>query len=364
MKVLIISNCYPNESNSYSCIFVKNLYNALKKRQLDVNWVFLSLTGKESRLKKILKYVKYHLDAFYNIITIKYDIIHINYVSHNAIITVISKIFSKAKLINNYHGSDLYEINQKWFYQFINKISDMIICPSFTFKNRVEEKAGRLANSYIFPSSGVDQNIFKYNSNQFVQNISKDILEIAFVSRIIEEKGIYEAIEAVNYVNTTATKNTKVKLHIIGGGPDLQYIIRNYKNKYINIIGPVQQKSVPDYLKTCGLFLFPSKRSKRESLGLVPLEAMLMGLPVIASDIPITKEYIIDGYNGYIFEKGNYAKLASKIILYLELPINEKIAMSKRAHDIAKKYERKVVIEELIEEYSKLIANKKRKDVF
>ena len=361
MKILIISNCYPNKNRPDSCIFIKNLYDALNKNQLDVNCVFLSLTGKESKLKKILKYIKYHFSAFYNILTNKYDIIHINYVSHNILITIFAKIVSKAKIINNYHGSDLYEVKQKWFYQFINKISDMIILPSFTFKNRVEEKAGKLTNSYIFPSSGIDQNIFKYNYNQLVQNILNDTIEIAYVSSVNREKGIYEAIEAVNDVNTTTTKGTKVKLHIIGNGPDLHYI-KNYRSKYINIIGPVQQKSIPNYLKTCSLFLFPSKRTKTESLGLVPLEAMSMGLPVIASDIPITKEYVTDDYNGFIFKKGDSKELSDKIIKYINLSVENKITMSKRAYNISKKYERKLVIGKLIKEYSKLIENNKRKN--
>jgi len=360
MKILIISNCYPNKNRPYLCVFIKNLYDALNKNQLDVNCVVLSLTGKESKFKKILKYVKYHLNALYNILTNKYDIIHINYVSHNVLITIFTKVFSKAKIVNNYHGSDLYELNQKWFYQFINKISDMLIFPSFTFKNNVEEKTGKSTSGYIFPSSGVDQNIFKYHYNQFAQNILKDTIEIAYVSSVNSEKGIHEAIEAVNDVNTTTTKDTKVKLHIIGSGSDLHYI-KNYKSKYINIIGPVQQKSIPNYLKTCSLFLFPSKRTKTESLGLVPLEAMSMGLPIIASDIPITKEYVTDGNNGYIFEKGNSKELADKIILYQKLSINEKIAMSKSAYKTSKKYEQKFVIEELIKEYSKLIANNKSK---
>ena len=361
MKILIISNCYPNKNRPYACIFIKNLYDGLKEKHLNVNWIFLSLTGKESNFKKILKYIKYHFNTFYNILTNKYDIIHINYVSHNVLITIFSKVVNKAKIINNYHGGDLYEVNQKWFYQFINKISDMIIFPSFTFKNRVEEKAGKLTNSYIFPSSGIDEKVFNYNEDQLIQNISKDTIEISYVSSINREKGIYEAIEAVNNVNTTTTKDTKVKLHIIGGGSDLYYI-KNYRSKYINIIGPVQQKSIPNYLKTCSLFLFPSKRTKTESLGLVPLEAMSMGLPVIASDIPITKEYVTDNYNGFIFKKGDSKELSEKIMKYINLSVENKITMSKRAYNISKKYERKLVIGKLIKEYSKLIANNKRKN--
>ena len=55
----------------------------------------------------------------------------------------------------------------------------------------------------------------------------------------------------------------------------------------IRFTGQVPQKKVSDYYFDSTLFFFPSKS---ETFGIVPLEAMACGLPVIASDIPALRE--------------------------------------------------------------------------
>ena len=66
-------------------------------------------------------------------------------------------------------------------------------------------------------------------------------------------------------------------------------------------------------------FVFPTKR-KGESLGLVGLEAMACGAPVIGSQIGGLKDYIIDGKNGLFFEPKNVEELASQLQAFINLP--------------------------------------------
>ena len=64
-------------------------------------------------------------------------------------------------------------------------------------------------------------------------------------------------------------------------------------------------------------FIFPS--TLKESLGLVGLEAMACGIPVIASDSHGPTDYIEDRKNGFLFSTGDICSLIDKVDYYYKL---------------------------------------------
>ncbi len=92
--------------------------------------------------------------------------------------------------------------------------------------------------------------------------------------------------------------------------------------------------------------MFPTVR-KGESLGLVGLEAMACGAPVIGSQIGGLKDYIIDGKNGLFFEPKNVDELASQLQAFINLPEDVKQQMSQQALQTANRYTVDVIAEQL-----------------
>jgi glycosyltransferase involved in cell wall biosynthesis len=76
------------------------------------------------------------------------------------------------------------------------------------------------------------------------------------------------------------------------------------------ITGRVDDKAVRDYLALADVFALPSKE---EAGGLVALEAMSSGTPVICSNSGGIAEYVSDGYNGLLFDYNSVEDLADKI---------------------------------------------------
>ena len=70
-------------------------------------------------------------------------------------------------------------------------------------------------------------------------------------------------------------------------------------------------KNVEDYLKNANLYVHPANY---EPLGLVIIEAMASGLPVISFDGNGNRDLMIHGENGYIFQEENAKLFAEKII--------------------------------------------------
>ena len=92
-------------------------------------------------------------------------------------------------------------------------------------------------------------------------------------------------------------------------------------------------------------FVFPTRR-EGESLGLVAIEAMACGTPVIASDFAAPKYYVCNDINGYKFEKGNSIELAN----IMEKFILKEYSKQKLIHNClktARAYDSKVIADEL-----------------
>ena len=85
------------------------------------------------------------------------------------------------------------------------------------------------------------------------------------------------------------------------------------------------------------LFTFTTRLN--ESLGLVGLEAMSCGIPVLGSNIPALREYIYPNTNGDLFEMDNPMELFKKIDNFISLPIEKKKSLSNTARKTALMYD-------------------------
>ena len=106
----------------------------------------------------------------------------------------------------------------------------------------------------------------------------------------------------------------KLRLLIVGNGPQRKY----YESlvKKLNIAdrviftGEIENKKLPLYYSSAYVLVYPSSN---EGLGLVPLESMACGTPVIASKTYGLVDIIKDEYNGLLFRPGNIEELTSKM---------------------------------------------------
>lgn len=115
--------------------------------------------------------------------------------------------------------------------------------------------------------------------------------------------------------------------------------------KIVTYIGPVAHEKLPEIYNRFDVFAFTTTTT--ESLGLVGIEAMACGVPVIGSDFAGPKCYIADGVNGYLFRKGDATDLTLKLKKYLDSTPYEKESLSKGARCTAKNYDTHTVMSSL-----------------
>ena len=108
--------------------------------------------------------------------------------------------------------------------------------------------------------------------------------------------------------------------------------------------------NVQKYFLQCSAFVLPSRW---EGMPMVMLEALEMGVPIIAYDIPVVKEIIKNGQEGVIVEKENIEKYANALKEYVK--DDEKI---KKMGEDAKIASMQFTHENIYKEWEKLINTK------
>ena len=341
-KLYLISNMYPSPKNIRYGIFVENFVIALE----DTFEIKKTVLTKKEGLNKLLGYIVFYLRILkLMFVAKKEDLIYIHYPLHVAPILC---LFNR-KYILNFHGSDLIFNSsfKKFLSFFLKKIikNSAIVLPSNYYKkfflSHFEKEKNMLL---VYPSGGIDKKVF-----QQITTISKpDIFVIGFVSNFIEKKGWKIWLNAIEIL-IKENSISNFSLRLVGDGPDKNEIID--KLDKLNISYTLKSNlSQPELAKEYNLFdvfVFPTYRVD-ESLGLVGLEAMSCGVPVIASNIGGPKGYIVSGENGLLFKPKDANDLSLKIKEYFTFNAEFKSKMIASAINTAYQYDSRKVKSDIV----------------
>ena len=133
---------------------------------------------------------------------------------------------------------------------------------------------------------------------------------VLFVGRLAEHKGIQTLIEAAPML----PEDTAFVLVGPGEFPrswSRQMRELGVQDRFLKV-GKVPESELPSYYSACDILVLPSV-SRLEAFGLVLVEAMASGKPVVASDIPGVRDVIKDGVTGLLAEPFNARDLADKL---------------------------------------------------
>lgn len=163
-------------------------------------------------------------------------------------------------------------------------------------------------------SNGVDTK--KYNPRNRSEAIRKRFCPgngffILHVGRVTREKRIHVLIKAAESLHK---RGVKFKLVIAGDGParaELQKVVREHGlSGCVLFTGYVPEEDLPLYYASADLFV---TASTVETEGIVLLEAMASGIPIIGANAGGIPELINDDENGFLFEPGNHEMLSNLI---------------------------------------------------
>ncbi len=139
-----------------------------------------------------------------------------------------------------------------------------------------------------------------------------------FVGRIIPRKGLKLLVEACLLLKQKGIEQYTIQ--VVGDGTqreELERLCQENQLEQINWLGRVEYAKVGNYLKEADVFVLPTLE---DTWGMVILEAMLCGKPILCSQGAGASELVVEGENGYCFPTNDAAKLAEAIAKFIEHP--------------------------------------------
>lgn len=278
----------------------------------------------------------------------KIDLIHTN----SSVNNIGAIIAHRYKLYHVWHirefGKEDFNMefvkNEEKCLRFINDNSTKIVFISKAIEKKYSKMFDKKKCVLIYNGIG-EEYIYEKKPKE------TNFYNFLIAGRLENAKGQEEAIMAVNEL--VKNKITNIKLYIAGSG-ELSQKLKELVNKlginqYIEFCGKVsnlkEMRKKMDVELVC---------SKMEAFGRVTIEAMMTSNPVIGANTGGTVELVMDGFNGYLYNQGDYKDLSKKMtkIISDNKKFNE---MSKNAYIYSKNFTSKKNSENISNLYKEII---------
>jgi glycosyltransferase involved in cell wall biosynthesis len=190
----------------------------------------------------------------------------------------------------------------------------------------ITDKLGYDVDGIVYP--GVDVEAFAPDS---APAFERDERVVLYVGRFVEQKGVFDLVEAFEAVADEA------HLVLVGRG-DERRLRRQIADlgieASVTVEGTVPHERLPGYYAACDVFCLPSYY---ETFGLVNLEAMATGKPVLTTDVPGIEAYATHGETCWLVDPGDVEAIADGLRTLLESPaLRERLG--ENARSVAEQY--------------------------
>jgi phosphatidylinositol alpha-mannosyltransferase len=217
----------------------------------------------------------------------------------------------------------------------------------------VSEPARAFVNRY-FPGhqmrvipNGIDLDVYKPGVPP-IRHLRDEKINILFVGRLEKRKGLGDLLRAYRFIQTRVPHT---RLIIVGDGP-LRGTIESYiaRHRLPNVImaGYVPDSVKPRYFGSADIFCAPATGA--ESFGIVLLEALASGLPVVATEVPGYMSVLEPGRDSMTVQPRNWRELGASLVI-LARDADLRMRLGDYAHEKARRYSWESVTADILHIY-------------
>ena len=235
----------------------------------------------------------------------RYDVVHVHWPVPHALFGWVARLFGRARIVSSWYGVELRWVQSslpwlRWFVRWALKISDAVVAiSSYT--------AGEIARFARTPVRVIPYTL-GFAPAAAHRSETTGQFGILFVGRLVERKGVTHLIEAVRRLPA----EIRPRLTLIGDGPERApleaQIARDGLGDRVAVRGRVSEAELRDAYAASKVLVLPSildARGDTEGLGVVLLEAMSYGVPVIGSDLGGITDIVRNGETGLLVPPGD-----------------------------------------------------------
>jgi glycosyltransferase involved in cell wall biosynthesis len=276
----------------------------------------------------------------------------------DGIFILIGKWLCGAKVVMHYHGGESFvefvrrtNLFMRWFIAFVLKRVDVAIVVGHRLKYLLEKEVRRVE---VVP-----------NGSRFQPELNgrwittRSLIVVSFLSNLFRSKGVLDLMQAAAIVSA---RYSNVRFRFAGEWwgqePEtkteaMEIIESKRLRESVEFVGKVLGAEKERFLLDTDIFVFPTWN---DSFGLVNLEAMAAGCPVVSTrGVGAIEEVVIDGETGILVEKQNPQQLAEAIIRLIDDP-ELRVRMGKAGRDrFEKHYTMEKNIEQMINVFNSVL---------
>lgn len=320
--VLVVSNMYPSARSERFGSFVADACRSLR----DSGWqVRLAVSDDPRRgaVRNLWKYAVLTLRTFGQIVRGGYDAVHAHYLFPPAVLGAIAARARGVPLLAYSHGSDVLFAGARWpvgpLTRWAVGRADIVAVPTGEHGRQVRERFGLSAEKVVEIPIGVDTTRFARGGREQARRLlglDDDATLALFIGALDDNKGegLEDLVRAIAHPDVGG-----VAVVAIGEGPRRERIEALARESGVDgrvTLLPWQDRDrIRAWLQAADVVVVASRR---ESLGLVALEARAVGTPVVATNVGGLPEHVEPGESGELYEPGDIEGLVGAVRCVLE----------------------------------------------
>lgn len=317
--------------------FNRNLLNALTEAGSDLS--VISINDKKPQTPppyefkpckstyRIISKIRLSLFFIFHSLKSRPDLVICGHVNISPLGHLIKKLFGIDYMVIT-HGSDVWDIKSMFKMAALKKAM-LILCVSNFTKKRLVDQIPEIEDRICILPNTVDGGEFYPKEkdaklvNKYGLNGRLVLLTVTRLSSRDKCKGYDKVLASLPRI---LKKVPNAKYLIVGSGDDTPRIKKTIRDMGLEdqvlLTGYVPQKKLVDHYNLCDVFVMPSTK---EGFGIVYLEALACGKPVIAGNEDGSVDALLNGELGVLVDTDNINEIADEIIKVLKKEVPERL---------------------------------------
>lgn len=252
-----------------------------------------------------------------------YGLIHAHWLIPQGLVALCARagMRRQPRVLCTSHGGDLYALDRGlagYLMRLVARKAEFVTVVSEAMRCHVIQQGIAVRSLEVIPMGADLTGLFTPTQE------TRAAHEFLFVGRLVPKKGVEVLIRALSIV---ARQHPQVRLRIVGDGPEREPLQRLAAglglSGHIAFEGARPPADLPALYRRCTALVFPSvvaEDNDQEGLGLVLVEALGCGCPVICSELEATRDVIAHGVTGLHYPPGDHDALARQMLGVLDDP--------------------------------------------